>query len=134
MTDDLLPRLRAQYPTLLSDPSLREIGCFPGWFQLLDDLCRVLQVHLDTHPEVPKIAVLRIKEKWGELRFNFRGGDDVCRGIVRTAVEVSLTVCEVCGDVGELVGDRWFGVRCAAHISWSPVPNAAQSQEGRDDE
>lgn len=61
MTDDLLSGLRVRYPSLLSDPSLREIGCFPGWFQLLDYLCRTLQVHLDTHPGALSIRVLRIK-------------------------------------------------------------------------
>lgn len=77
--------------------------------------------------------LVRIKEKWGELRFNYGGGDEVCREVVDTSVELSLTTCEVCGDLGELVGERWFGVRCVAHIDWSPDPPAEESEEDRDD-
>lgn len=136
MSADFLPILRERYPLLLGDPLLRDIGCFPGWFQLLDDLCRTLQVYLDTHPEVPQIRVVRIKEKWGELRFNYGGGDEVCRRVVDTAVHASLTICEVCGSKGELglVSKRWYGVRCPAHVTWSPSPNVGEGWECRDDE
>ncbi|MEB0092945.1 hypothetical protein RHM65_18460 [Pseudomonas sp. CCI4.2] len=134
MTSDLLPILRERYPSLLGDPNLCEIGCFPGWLTLLDDLCAKLKIYLDAHSEVPAITVVRIKEKWAELRFIYHGGDEVCREMVRRAVEASLTVCEVCSATGELIGDRWFGVRCAVHISCSPVPTAAETKEGRDDE
>ncbi|MEB0042640.1 hypothetical protein [Pseudomonas sp. MH10] len=134
MTDDLLPRLQARYPTLLGDVLLREIGCFPGWFQLLDDLCAALQNHLDAHPEVVTITVVRIKEKWGQLRFNFRGGDEVCRDLVDAAGRASSTVCEVCGSNGKLrlVSERWYGVRCLSHICWSPVPKNEQEREEDD--
>ncbi|MEB0027735.1 hypothetical protein QN375_18460 [Pseudomonas sp. MH9.2] len=125
MTDDLLPILRKRYPAILGDPLLREIGCLPGWSPLLDDLCKALQGHRDAHPELPAVRVVRIKEKWGELRFIYGGGDKVCREQVDKAVESSLMICEVCGETGELIGERWFSVLCPAHITWSPDPAGA---------
>jgi hypothetical protein len=120
MKTDLLPALRDRYPQLFSSPSLREVECLPGWFQLLNGLCEAIRRHLDCHAEVPKIKVVRIKEKWGELRFYYIGGDPFCQQLVDDAVAASLKICEVCGDHGELVGERWVSVRCAAHANWSP--------------
>lgn len=128
MGDDLLPILRGRYPVLLGDPVLREIACLPGWFKLLDELCRTLQDHLNAHPEIQALRVVRIKEKWGGVRFYFNGGDDVCRDAVNKAMEASLTICEICGDTGTLVGKRWFSVRCRVHADWSP---AAQLKDPR---
>ena len=130
MNNDLLPLLRERYPKLLSSSALREIGCLSGWLELLEDLCQSLQGHLDAHPEVPTITVVRIKEKWGGLRFYYHGGDQVCREIVDKAVESSLMVCEVCGESGHLVGERWFSVRCTAHATWSLVSTAEDAEGG----
>lgn len=123
MGGDLLPNLRARYPVLLGDPVIREIGCMPGWRALLDKLCQTLQGYLDAHHEVPALTVVRVKEKWGGLRVYYTGGDEVCRKMVDKAMEASLTICEVCGDSGELVGKRWFSVRCRAHAAWSTAPS-----------
>lgn len=134
MIDDLLPLLRGRYPIILGDPALREIGCYPGWSGLLNSLCKSLQDHLDEHPEVPPVSAVRIKEKWGELRFHYRGGDGVCGEFVAAAVAASLSICEVCRDAGELglVSEKWYGVRCLEHRFWSPVRSDEKDSEGRD--
>jgi len=132
MTDDLLPILRERYPSLLGSPHLREIGCYPGWLRLLDGLFGALQAYLSAHPEVEPVSVVRVKEKWGELRVYYQGGDKVCRGLVDDALRDSLTICEVCGDAGELVGERLFGVRCTEYIGWSPESTAREVEEGDD--
>lgn len=120
MTDELLPILRGRYPELFSDTHLREIACLPGWLNLIDELCRTLQIHLDSHPDVPQAKVLQVKEKFGGLRFYFSGGDTACREVVAAAEERSLSTCEVCGQAGILGEGRWLSVRCIEHIHWSP--------------
>jgi len=120
MTDDLLPFLRGRYPELFSDTHLREIACLPGWLNLIDELCRTLQIHLDIHPDVTQVQVLQVKEKFGGLRFYFSGGDATCHEAVAAATERSLSTCEVCGQAGSLGGGRWLTVRCIEHVHWSP--------------
>jgi hypothetical protein len=121
MTDDLLSILRGRYPELFSYTHLREIACLPGWLNLIDELCRTLQIHLDSHPDVPQVKVLQVKEKFGGLRFYFSGGDTACHEAVAAAEERSLSVCEVCGQSGTLQGERWLSVRCFDHLNWSPI-------------
>lgn len=120
MTDELLPILRERYPELFSNTHLREIACLAGWLNLIDELCRTLQIHLDSHPDVPQVKVLQVKEKFGGLRFYFSGGDTACREAVAASEERSLSTCEVCGQSGILQGERWLSVRCFDHVNWSP--------------
>ena len=119
MTDDLLLILRGRYPELFTDTLLQEIACLPGWLNLIDELCSTLQIHLDSHPDVPQVKVLQVKEKFGGLRFYFSGGDKACREAVAAAEERSLSTCEVCGQSGTLGEGRWLSVRCVEHVHWS---------------
>ena len=120
MTDDLLPVLRERYPKLFSSEHLLEIACYPGWLNLLDGLCHELQQYLVANLGVPQVVVRQVKEKFGGLRFYITGGDEFCRVAVLAAQEASLTVCEVCGQLGVLVGERWVSVRCNEHVGWAP--------------
>jgi len=122
MKDELLPVLRQSYPELFASPHLLEIGCYPGWLDLLDDLCKQLQTYLDANPGTPPIIVRQVKEKFGGLRFYISGGDECCQAIVDAAEESSLTLCEVCGRPGTLVGERWVYVRCPQQLEWMPHP------------
>jgi hypothetical protein len=112
---DFLGRLRGYYPSMFADPNLREIECFEGWEPLIDGLCGVLQTHLNAHPAVKPVVVRRVKEKYGGLKFIFDGGDEFCRQARDVVQEQSLEICELCGMPGELIGTRWFSVRCPAH-------------------
>jgi len=67
MIEDLLPVLRDRYPTFFCSAPLREIGCLPGWLDLIDELCRTLKTYMDAHPELPSIQVRQVKEKFGGL-------------------------------------------------------------------
>ena len=93
MTDDLLPTLRQRYSRLLKDAQLKEIACLPGWLGLLDKLCKALELHMKAHSNITPLKVVRIKEKWGGLRFNYSGDDDFCRQTVDAAQIASLTIC-----------------------------------------
>ena len=125
MIEDLLPILRDRYPEFFSRAPLREIGCLPGWLDLIDELCRALKTYMDAHPELPPIQVRQVKEKFGGLRFYYSGGDTACRELVACSEERSKSICEVCGQAGTLGGDRWLSVRCFDHVSWSPSSDCA---------
>lgn len=69
MVENLLPILRDRYPEFFSHAPLREIACLPGWLDLIDELCRTLKTHMDTHPELPPIQVRRLRKNSGGCGF-----------------------------------------------------------------
>lgn len=125
MVENLLPILRDRYPEFFTSAPLREIGCLPGWLDLIDELCRALKTYMDAHPELPPIQVRQVKEKFGVLRFYYSGGDTACREFVNCSEKSSMSVCEVCGQDGTLGGESWLSVRCLNHINWSPPRDCA---------
>jgi len=100
MVENLLPILRDRYPEFFSHAPLREIACLPGWLDLINELCRTLKTHMDTHPELPPIQVRQVKEKFGGVRFYYSGGDTACREMVTFAEQRSMSICEVAGKPG----------------------------------
>jgi len=78
-------------------------------------LCRNIQAHLDWRPEVPQVTVAQIKEKFGELRFYYDGGDEYVKGLVSMAEAISEITCEQCGARGELRQGGWLKVLCDEH-------------------
>ena len=62
---------------------------------------------LKQHP--PEIEIDQIKEKFGELRFYYSGGDDQIRGMVYMAEYLCSKTCEVTGKAGTLcVRNGWY--------------------------
>lgn len=127
---DLLPYFRGKYPALFSNDALREIACLAGWLTLLDGLCLELQSYMDARPELPPARVLTIKEKFGGLRFYICGEDQHCRTMIALAQERSLSICEVCGKEGSMVGERWVSIRCPEHAGWSADQLGDESEGG----
>lgn len=121
MHNGLFLHLRESYPHLFSDPELREIQCHEGWSDLLNGLLHTLQNHQDSNPQMSRIRICQVKEKWGELRVYFSGGDAFCMGAIALATQLSLATCEVCGRAGTMIGERWVKVRCDHHVDWVPV-------------
>jgi hypothetical protein len=64
---------------------------------------------------VPQVVAEQVKEKFGTLRFYYRGGDDYIRGLVSMAESMSAVACEVCGDLGEQRGNGWISTLCDEH-------------------
>ena len=65
----------------------------------------------------PDVRVTQVKEKLGSLRvYTEDKTDDMVREIVGRAEVRSATICEVCGEAGNLFrDDGWVRVRCVAH-------------------
>ena len=57
----------------------------------------------------PAVKIDQIKEKFGELRFYYSGGDDQVAGMVTFAEYLCNKTCEVSGDKGELCSNGgWY--------------------------
>jgi hypothetical protein len=59
--------------------------------------------------------VEQVKEKFGTLRFYYRGGDDYVRGLVSMAESMTEVTCESCGSGAKTVwpkGGGWVHTTC----------------------
>ena len=98
-----------------------------GWWNIIWSLSTAIQNHIDWHnsrpPEyreegwqvVEQVVVLQIKEKFGELRFYYNGGDDKIYGMVVMAEMWASHTCERCGDPGKLRAGGWMKTLCDKH-------------------
>ena len=116
--------MKSKYPKMFSQP----FGGFAigkGWYPIIDSLCRQIQHHVEWKQEqkekyrrgsgCEQVVVLQIKEKFGGLRFYYRGGDDVVDGMVRMAESWAGHSCEECGNVGKHRGGGWIRTLCDLH-------------------
>ena len=81
---------------------------------------------------LPKIE--QVKEKFGGLRFYYRGGSkegaDRLEGAVRMAEAIASRTCEVCGRPGERRGGDWIQTLCDMHYNEQQEHSKAR-KEGR---
>ena len=94
-------------------------GCGDGWFDLIDELCGSIQSYIDlnSRPDrvIPQVTVDQVKEKFGGLRFYYKGGDDNIHGMVRMAEAWADASCEECGAPGERRNGGWIKTLCDKH-------------------
>ena len=88
----------------------------PGWYQLVYDLMNeLLEAGWDRH-------IKQIKEKFGGLRFYIGSGNEKIWDIISKYEKLSYTICEECGEPGELRRDGgnyggWFQTLCDKHYA-----------------
>jgi len=105
-----LDELIAQYPILQSVEC--GVQCGNGWVNLLDILCGTIEAHLLDRRELKDFRVDQVKEKFGGLRFYVSGGDEFIDGMISLTENLSYTICEECGNPGEVTGKSWYKVLC----------------------
>lgn len=66
----------------------RGFECEDACFQLIDTLCASIQWAIE-HDDMPPVVVTQVKEKFGMLRFRYRGGNDITKGMVWMAEAIS---------------------------------------------
>ncbi|WP_143754674.1 hypothetical protein [Caballeronia concitans] len=91
----------------------RGFECGDGWFDLIDALC--VQLQAATKNGAPQVVATQVKEKFGRLRFYSCGQNDEQEGMIELAEAISARLCEVCGNRGRIVEDRWLRTRCPEH-------------------
>jgi len=93
----------------------RGIECDDGWIDLIDQLSTKLT------ELYPTIQYEQIKEKFGLLRIYLHGTNDSnwkeIRNIVNYYEELSLTICETCGESDDELVERklinhWYKTIC----------------------
>ena len=125
MKQELDQKLCEKYPKIFANRYADEtttamcwgFECQDGWYQLIDTLCDTIQGYIDRNKkyndiEIPQVVAIQVKEKFGTLRFYYDGGDDVIRGMVWLAENLSAEICENCGNPGELVKSNWIQTLC----------------------
>ncbi len=77
------------------------LDCHDGWFNIIEQLCDSIQNYIDLNPHlnITQVVATQVKEKFGGLCFYYIGGDDVIRGMVRLAENMSYNTCEFCGSI-----------------------------------
>ena len=90
--------------------------CGDGWFNILNSLCAAIQSHIDhSNGKVSQVEATQIKEKFGDLRFYYVGGDEVISNYVSFAEIMSTKTCEECGKIGKTLGSGWIRTLCKEH-------------------
>ena len=125
MKQELDQKLCEKYPKIFANRYADEtttamcwgFECRDGWYQLIDTLCDTIQSYIDRNKkynniDTPQVTAIQVKEKFGTLRFYYDGGDDVIRGMVWLAENLSAEICENCGNPGELVKSSWVQTLC----------------------
>jgi len=103
-----------------------------GWIPILEKLFEFCQFNHDENG-YPQLVADQIKEKFGSLRFYYHFEDcdsknadlgkqwnrteNMLEGACRFAELLTQTICEICGQPGELSGERWRVVRCESCLN-----------------
>ena len=125
MREELDKQLCEKYPKLFVKRDTNEpIEMFgfehnDGWYDIVNNLCSHIQHYLNWKNKesevVPQVRVVQVKEKFGELRFYYEGGDDYVRGLVTMTESFSGQVCEECGERGQRRSGGWIKTLCDTH-------------------
>lgn len=79
-------------------------------------LAEMLNEPVRSEQPVPQMVAIQVKEKFGSLRFYYRGGDLYIRALTDMAEAMSHYTCETCGNPGEIDDENdWLKCRCKEH-------------------
>jgi len=137
MSPEKTKQLYDKYPEIFKqkDLDMRQtsmcwgFSCGDGWFILIDELCSMIQAHIENEnwsisykkekgklpedaPMFPQIEATQVKEKYGGLRFYVNHYDDYIRGLISMAETLSYKTCEDCGNPGKTNHDGWIITLC----------------------
>ena len=81
----------------------------------------------DVPDRVEYVIAEQVKEKFGTLRFYYRGGDATVDGMVRMAEAMSAFTCEKCGAPAKTANHGgWIGTLCEAHAEEYRLARASE--------
>jgi hypothetical protein len=125
-----------RYPNIFVQKKFfRGIECGPGWFGLVDEMCFQIDKICRDNPGF-KVCIDLIKEKFGSMRVQgvsmysvgcegsdgsqlieaHEGLSDMIWKVIETADKKSSTVCDICGEPGEVLSSGgWLRARCDRH-------------------
>ena len=132
MKEELQTELFKKYPEIFKEKDLPMsktcmcwgIACDDGWYKIIENVCSKLQAIKNLVGL--QVIAKQVKEKYGGLCFyygcegNSKDIDkqwiEIVDNIVSQAENKSYTICEICGDFGELcVKGLWYKTLCTEH-------------------
>ena len=100
--------------------------CDNGWYTLLRKMSKKLEEEILKQPEERRklYRAVRVKEKFGELRFSMSGYTEEMFKIIDEAYEESSKTCQVCGKPGETKNNHgWLTTLCLECLAQGNFPN-----------
>lgn len=64
--------------------------------------------------KINQVVAEQVKEKFGTLRFYYRGGDSFIHGMIQMAESISSRMCDECGAPAQVGGQGWLSTRCTS--------------------
>lgn len=113
--------LRERCPRLYKEGIAFE--CALGWYKLVHDLSVKIEDVLDKYAQealaiegeedkLVEMFAVQVKEKYGTLRFYMSSETEEIGALIRAAELLSMSTCEICGDLDSLRRDGYLSVRC----------------------
>ncbi len=133
MNNDLQNKLFDNYPVIFSAKNepvtvpVWSIETGDGWYHLIDTLCKGIQRYLRLQREynsdfnISPVIATQVKEKFGQLRFYYTGGDSYVDGMVTIISHLSAKTCAECGIIGDM--HRSYMVRSLCTICYEQKAN-----------
>lgn len=117
MAKDKFTDFQKKYPNLFRTYPRSGCDIRPGWENLIDNLCAVLEDAIKQLPEELRehVHVAQIKEKYGTLRFYMTQETPYISGAIAVAELLSEDMCETCGEKGKRRQGGWILTLCDKH-------------------
>jgi hypothetical protein len=110
MKKELQNKLYENYPKIFTQkdwPETDTCMCWgicvkDGWYHILDVLCMMIQTYALN--KNLNIQATQVKEKFGQLRFYYVGGqgDKYIEGLIAMTSAIATVTCERCGAPGSM--------------------------------
>lgn len=92
-----------------------------------------MEKDIQVTPRLNHINVAQVKEKFGELRFYYDGGDETIRGMESMAESWAAHTCETCGERGEGRHGGWIRTLCDKHEAEYQQRNIERNKENNNE-
>lgn len=114
MSSDKFKDFQQRYPNLFREYPRSGFALEPGWTELVQQLCNVLEHHIEDLPEEirPDVNCAQVKEKFGGLRFYMTQETPYISGAIALAERMSNKICCQCGLPGKQRQGGWILTLC----------------------
>lgn len=111
-------KIISEHPNLYAKPIYFE--CYDGWLDLIERMSNELELTIiEYKKEFPTIDIYpmcdQVKEKYGTLRFYMNVFIPIIEVIINEYCRESASICEICGQKGDICKGYWYKVRCEEH-------------------
>jgi hypothetical protein len=97
----------------LRNTFLDKSGSMSKWQQDQYDIAAAKLEFKDVLEACPQVIATQVKEKFGDMRFYYDGGNSFTSGVIDMMESMTSTTCDNCGAVGAKGGGGWISVKCA---------------------